>query len=556
MNQLVSRISAALGRVWPAVLAFLRETVEQVRATTGLRVLRELLAIVIVLGLDVFPGWMSEHPPRGWAAIGSCAVLAVLVLARLRLPALALLALMLVAIGGAAVLILLSFGAGYRIASWRRSLITVVLALPLFLWGALRQPDIGVGGPLIWYMVLAIFGLAVVLPFLIGRYVAQRAALVAALREREQRLRREHVMISRQVRLRERNRIAQDMHDSLGHRLSLISVHAGALELDPGLGPQQRESVRVLRSAALGAMEELRSVIGVLRTSGDEGEDPGGRTVDSVEELIGGSRRAGTAVSLTTGGQQHELPVPVSHAAYRVIQEGLTNAHKHAPGAAVAVAVRYEPDALVVEVRNGPSTDQKQQDGRGAGVGLIGLRERIRLVGGLTHVGQLPDGGFRIAAVLPYEEPSGADRDSDADEDLRPLGEPHGDVSADEPRPGNRVRSWAGTGSIVTAGVVLLVVLVGFAWVIAEYGGAAVSRETYDNVQVGQPEVQVRTQLPARHSPDEPTLHRGAEPEPSGATCAYYQGAEQEPGAKTNRVLRFCFADGKLVEKNTYIQEW
>ncbi|MBY8853079.1 two-component sensor histidine kinase, partial [Saccharothrix sp. MB29] len=171
------------------------------------------------------------------------------------------------------------------------------------------------------------------------------------------------------------------MHDSLGHRLSLISVHAGALALDTGLGEKQREAVQVLRSAALTAMEELRGVIGVLRRDEPE-EDQVRRTVDAIDELVEGARRAGVRVSLVRGGHPVPLPAKVSHAAYRIAQEGLTNASKHAPGASVQVTVKYEPDALVVEVRNNPPRAKRPE---GSGFGLIGLGERVRLAGGMLH---------------------------------------------------------------------------------------------------------------------------------------------------------------------------
>ncbi|MCC8245654.1 sensor histidine kinase [Saccharothrix luteola] len=543
MTSVVQRLRPALPDLRAAPAAFLRAHAERLGQVTPWRVGREVLAVVVFLGLDVFPGWVSgDWRASGWAMIALGAGYVVIYLSRLLFPALALLAATWVVFssehGGIALVVMLSYAAGYRIAPWQRSLLTAVLALALhmFAWGVSAP---GLSGPFGQWVMLTVYCMVVALPFLVGRYVAQRNALVAALQEREERVVRERRMVSRQVRLRERNRIAQDMHDSLGHRLSLISVHAGALTMDTGLGERQREAVQVLRSAALTAMEELRGVIGVLRRDEEPDEDQVRRTVDAIDELVDGARRAGVRVSLVRGGQPVPLPAKVSHAAYRIAQEGLTNANKHAPGASVQVTVKYEPDALVVEVRNNPPRTRLPS---GGGFGLIGLGERVRLAGGMLHVGELPAGGFRIAAVLPYEDTAAA-------------GDEPSDEEQPEPAKPTGIRKWAGVGSIVLAGIVVLVVVGGYTWIGSQPVTKVVSEELYDSVSVGQSEAEVMAKLPGGAEPPLGDLNSDAEPEPAGTRCEYRVADVQTYSSRATKIVRFCFADGTLVEKNTHLQE-
>ncbi|MBM7813412.1 sensor histidine kinase [Saccharothrix algeriensis] len=539
MTSVVQRLRPGVGDLRGAPAAFLRTHARRLREVTPWRVGRELLAITAIVLLDVQPGWIAgEERVDQWWLVGAVYV-GVYVL-RLGFPAIALLlgiwAVFRFPHGGVAVIIMLSYAAGYRIVSWQRSLVTAALGLVLYLvaWGVSTP---GLTGPIGSWVMFTVYGMVVALPFLVGRYSAQRHALVAALHDREETLLRERRMVARQVRLRERNRIAQDMHDSLGHRLSLISVHAGALALDPGLGERQRDAVQVLRSAALTAMEELRGVIGVLRRD-EPDEDQVRRTVDAIDELVDGARQAGVRVSLVRGGQPCPLPAKVSHAAYRIAQEGLTNASKHAPGASVQVTVKYEPDALVVEVRNNPP---RVKPADGAGFGLVGLGERVRLAGGMLHVGELPSGGFRIAAVLPYEDTAAADD------------EPSDDEPVEQARPSG-IRKWAGVGSILLAGVVVAVVVGGYTWLGSQHFTKVVDARLYDSIRVGDAEAEVRGKLPGGAEPPIGELRSDAPPEPPGSRCEYRVADEQRQSARSTKVVRFCFADGRLVEKNTHQQ--
>lgn len=206
---------------------------------------------------------------------------------------------------------------------------------------------------------------------------------------------RAHVEAAREA---ERRRIAGEMHDVLAHRLSLLSVHAGALEFRPDASPEEiAEAAGVIRSNAHAALSDLRSVIGVLR-SGDGGTGPPQPTLDAIPDLVEESRAAGMNVRSridATGGE-----VMVGRTAYRVVQEGLTNARKHAPAAAVEVTVGPSEQTLVVEVVSRKSAIAPASEPGGSG--LIGLSERVELAGGSLECGPNRRGDFVLRAVLPW----------------------------------------------------------------------------------------------------------------------------------------------------------
>ncbi|WP_433356795.1 sensor histidine kinase [Microtetraspora malaysiensis] len=219
------------------------------------------------------------------------------------------------------------------------------------------------------------------LPLLAGRYMA----------EQREHLRRERALIAEQERLRERLRIAHDMHDSLGHLLSLVSVQAAALEVGP-LPPDQQRAVSGLADTARAAAAELHEVVNALRNN----DAPG---LDDIGGLVARSRAAGAAVTIETSGETVPLTDPkASHAAYRVVQEGLTNAVKHASGAPITVSVDWQPDALLISVAN--PMPRRPPSSAGGGSGLHGLTERVAAGGGLLHVHPGPR-EFRLVAMLP-----------------------------------------------------------------------------------------------------------------------------------------------------------
>ena len=235
---------------------------------------------------------------------------------------------------------------------------------------------------------VATFVVFFVLPLLVGRYLAQHRTLVRTLDAHNRQLRTEQTLLAEREQLRERLRIARDMHDSLGRRLSLVSVQAAAIEVGD-LPEAQKAAVHALAGSARDAATELYQLIGSLRGAADD--TPG---ADAVPALVADFRAAG--VEVTVEGACGPLPETASRAVYRVVEEGLTNAAKHAPGLPVAIHLTRETDALMVTVSNPLTGDA----GPGGGFGLAGLAERVGAAGGfLDH--RADHGSFRLVAMLP-----------------------------------------------------------------------------------------------------------------------------------------------------------
>jgi signal transduction histidine kinase len=188
------------------------------------------------------------------------------------------------------------------------------------------------------------FVVFLVLPLLVGRYLAQHRRLVRTLDAHNRQLRTERTLLAEREQLRERLRIARDVHDSLGRRLSLVAVRAAALEVT-GLPPAQRDAVQALAASARDAVAELYQLVGSLRGAADD--TPG---ADRIPALVAEFRGAGVAATLD--GECGPLPLAASRAAYRVVEEGLANAAKHAPGRPVAIQMTREADAVVLTVTN------------------------------------------------------------------------------------------------------------------------------------------------------------------------------------------------------------
>ncbi|MFI0516048.1 sensor histidine kinase [Streptomyces sp. WSLK1-5] len=455
---------------------------------------------------------------------------------------------------------------------------------------------------------VATFLTLAVVPALVGRYRDQRRRLLDALWQNNEQLRREQAMVAREARLLERNRIAHDMHDSLGHQLALISVHAGALQVDPELTGNQREAVRILRGASVTAMAELRAAVGVLHDEaeyrghqneqqyqGHQRQPVGGaasvpyapRTTAAIDGLVESSRGAGTAVSLDRSGVRRPLAPAADHEAYRIVQEGLTNAHKHAPGAPIRLALRYEPDSLVVEVTNGPLPGGAPEvpPEISGGQGLKGLRERVGRVGGMVHTGPTEDGGFRIAGMLPYgvESKAGSGAEGWAGNGARGGAGPYGATSVVTARDfrGQRRPGAVGDGGTVINGAdpqreftttmstrknvaigcgVTAVVLVAGVIALGVWGVGAMTEEmkkadisptVYEEAKVGDAEADIQARLPEEDSWLTSDLADQGPKPPEGATCRHFT-SKDDRDLDAVTVFRFCFQDGKLVSKETY----
>jgi len=242
-----------------------------------------------------------------------------------------------------------------------------------------------------------------------GLFVRAQRDLVRSLRERAERLESEQRLKVEQAREAERLRIAREMHDVLAHRVSLLSLHAGALEFRPDAPAEEvAEAAGVIRATARAALEELRDIIGVLRDGGEQAApEPPQPTLAQVPALVDESRAAGMHVRARIDAPDAEaLPAALGRTAYRVVQEGLTNARKHAPGAAVDVAIEVEDGRLVVGVVTrrpvGVRAGAASGPLPGAGTGLVGLAERVALAGGELEHGPDAAGDFVLRARLPW----------------------------------------------------------------------------------------------------------------------------------------------------------
>ncbi|MFB7744858.1 sensor histidine kinase [Streptomyces sp. NPDC056132] len=528
------------------------------------------LALALMAGAVVLLG---GDPVRGTAVALAVAVLSLL---RRSLPTgvlLAAAALSATASEATPLLLVAAWTAGRRIVGAGRALVAFsgafviyeVLAL-VTLW-PIPQPILVTVFGTLFFLAVA------VVPGITSRYWSQRRTLLRAMQEHNAQLLRERAMVAGQARLRERQRIAQDMHDSLGHQLALISVHTGALEVDPELTGRQREAVGVLRQASVAAMHELREVVGILRDgveapAAPDGARPATRGTAGIQALVTAARAAGNAVDLRAGGEPRPLAAAADHAAYRIVQEALTNAYKHAPGAPITVELRYEPDSFVVEVVNG-IVDRTAADQAGevvsGGQGLTGLHERARLVGGMVHTGTTGDGGFRVAGVLPYGTAEAATF-VDAPDDFRqqssapPLGDggPVVDWNIAEKELGMGARNRGGgiaLGCGIAVGAVVLLAIavgVGLFFLAGSAQKGMIDPAEYDRIKVGTPEAAVREELPSGDTVLVSGLAGKGPAEPEGSRCLVLMSSETGDNLNTEPVFRFCFKDGKLIEKKSY----
>jgi len=297
----------------------------------------------------------------------------------------------------------------FTVAVHRRSR-TVAVVAGLYLAGlvgySLLRPD----ARLPFWATTTLNMLFVVVTVSWGMFARARRQLVRSLGERARRAEAEQQLRVAQARHLERTRIAREMHDVLAHRISLVSVHAGALEYRDTVSAEEvTRAAGVIRENAHRALQDLREILGVLRTDVAEAEPERPQpTLADLPRLLEDSRRAGMRVVFhgPADGPRatDEVPTVAGRTAYRVVQEGLTNAHKHAPGAEVTVTVSGQAgDGLSVEVRNRrPVGRSLDPDIPGAGHGLTGLAERAALVGGHLDHGRTADGDFRLHAWLPW----------------------------------------------------------------------------------------------------------------------------------------------------------
>jgi signal transduction histidine kinase len=294
------------------------------------------------------------------------------------------------------------------VAQWRplRTALGVALlsVIAHAVQGMVRLPG---GLSLGWWLVLDVVAHAALVG--IGAMLRARQSLIISLLQRAERAEEEQGLRVAEARAAERTRMAREMHDVLGHRLSLIATYAGALEFRPDSTPDQvSRAAGVIRVAVGDAMNELRDVVRVLR---EDPDDEGGRSPQpSAADLAGlleESRSAGVGVQVDGSLETLEgLPAATGRAAYRLVQEGLTNARKHAPGQPVTLVVGGAGgSAAVIEMRNASRSTSPSlataATPAGEGLGLLGMTERVRLAGGRLDHG-VRDGEFVLRATLPW----------------------------------------------------------------------------------------------------------------------------------------------------------
>ncbi|MFF2196663.1 sensor histidine kinase [Streptomyces sp. NPDC058157] len=379
---------------------------------------------------------------------------------------------------------------------------------------------------------------AVLVPGLVGTAYGQQRRLVRALRERGDAAERARRLADSEARTHERSRIAAEMHDLLGHRLSLISLHAGGLELAlERADPELREEAVLVRRTTRDALRELRQALGVLgplgRDTGAEALTDATGTRADIEALVAGSRDGGIAVRLDwTGADLDARPAGVRRAVHRVVREALTNVHRYAGAAHVAVSVAHDAETVRVTVRNGapPAVPAAAPD-QGTGRGLTGLRERVELLGGTFAAAPLPSGGFRVEAVLPAEPGEAPAR--------REAVPGTGDGAPAEPAPAERGTAQALTPALGLAGLSVLTALgTLFVYATAPHQDAGprplprVGMTYGDVLGSGVTDNAAVRAAAAGREPPRP---------PGTAGCVYpFNGAtESRPGSLT--IARYCF---------------
>ncbi|MFC8074366.1 sensor histidine kinase [Streptomyces sp. NPDC057307] len=297
-----------------------------------------------------------------------------------------------------------------------------------------------------WYIpLIAVFmALSISLPpVLLGLYVGARRRLMESLRERADSLEQELSLLADRAeqraewaRTEERTRIAREMHDVVAHRVSLMVVHAAALQAVALKDPQKAvKNAALVGDMGRQALTELREMLGVLRAGEQQAARKvadvapggvGGSTVPlasvgvaaaaaasaaaaeagpgmgDIETLVGQSRDAGMVVELAVQGASRAYAPEVEQTAYRVVQEALTNVHKHAAGSKVMVRLAHREAEVAMQVENGPSYGVADAGLPSGGNGLVGMRERVHALGGVFVSGETDAGGFRVSAVLPH----------------------------------------------------------------------------------------------------------------------------------------------------------
>ncbi len=385
------------------------QLVIQIRSVARTYWFELLIAVMLIAGmleLVVARDSPGAPPTTLWVGVLMLAVLVLPLLARRRFPFAAPASYWLLAAG-------LSYVDGALIP-FIGSLGLVGLATA-FLLGNLRDPMKAGAGLLIVVVGIVIvvqnipgavlvsdfvfISLRFVVAWIAGYAMRERAEQAEAAEERAARAERDRESAARVAVAEERSRIARELHDIVAHAVSVMVLQVGAVRHKlPDAMAEDRDALRSVERAGRTALAEMRRLLAAMRRDGDEAEllpQPG---LDGLDSLLGEIGRAGLPVELHVDGEPFPLPRGIDLSAYRIVQEGLTNALKHAHASDADVIVRYRPDELEIEIRdNGEGSSTTD----GLGHGLVGVRERVKIYGGEMSAGTATEGGFVLSTRLP-----------------------------------------------------------------------------------------------------------------------------------------------------------
>jgi signal transduction histidine kinase len=448
---------------------------------------------------------------------------------------------------------------GARVVGARRPLLllSACLAVDLATCALLRAPAVW------WFYALTVLPAALLPPWLAGRHWRGRREVVREGWRLARSLEERQHLVAERARLTERADIAADMHDSLGHALSLVALRAGALELSPDLTGRDRADLAELRGTIADAVEQLRETVAVLHDPAGTEPGPGLPVTDTVEDLLGRAAASGVPVRWEQHGEVPDLSPLVRRGMYRTVQEALTNAVKHAPDGTVHVRIAHEAGRTRVSVMNeAPPTAAQVPDPATGGRGLTGLRERVTVLGGTLRTGP-HGGGFRVVAVLPHQVPTGPRREAASPlRALRPgTAGPHVDVPdpAEVPRAAvpesvtrlaavrdaARRRSAAAFVAPVVAAAFFVPAAVLLAWQLTT---SVLPPSRFDELTTGRSRTELGPLLP-QHTYPYPSDSARSLPRPPGARCEFYRSG-RDLFTEVD-LYRLCWTGSILTAKDT-----
>ncbi len=473
-----------------------------------------------------------NEPRAGWQQATGLVVLAAAVVVCRRQPPAAFALTAVLSLAAAPALFTVSYGPALSVFALLLGLRADGVRAAAVLFGAVgclgtaRIALVGVDPVPEWAVLTGTLLFGCVFPWLGGRYWRQSRRLTEAGWSRAARLEGEQRLAEERARLRERARIAQDMHDSLGHELSLIALRAGALQIAPDLPDHHRAAAADLRAAASDATDRLHRVIGVLREEDEPVPlSPPGET---VEQLVARAAESGLPVRWDEAVRAVPEPGGVAERVlYRVVREALTNAARHAPGASVTVAAGREAEGTAVTVTSGRGDAPAPSSG---GTGLQAMRAAVTSVGGDFEAGPHPD-GFRVRAYVPDQPAAVA---------VRPSPAPYAPFTHARRRVALAAAAAVGAGVVLVGGA--------FAWYAYTETHSVLSPAAYAGLRLGMSDHDLAGVLPDRTVRDAP-VERAPAPPPPGSDCRYYRASGELLVSVDH--FRLCFdGEGHLVAKD------